>query len=194
MCEIINHKKCLLLNADYSLIGLIEWTKAIIWSISSYNQKYSIEIIDFYKNDFIKGVNKKYPVPAVAKTKKYYNISKYPINFNRKNLFIRDNYTCQYCGTKLCSNELTYDHIIPKSIWDYSEGSPTKWTNIATSCLPCNRKKANKTPKQAKMKLKNLPYEPDKNPKYLSVIQDLSRMNYIPSEWLQYIPTSYKNA
>jgi hypothetical protein len=193
MCEIINHKKCLLLNADYSPFGIIDWTKAIIWSlkINECKDSYSIEIIDFYRNDFIQGTNKKFPVPAVARTKKFFKINDYGVNFSRKNILIRDNYTCQYCGTVFDTNELTYDHVIPKSLWSESE-SPTNWTNIVTCCIKCNRKKGNKTPTQAKMKLKNIPIRPVKNKKFLPVIQCLSTISRIPQEWAVYLPESYK--
>jgi hypothetical protein len=194
MCEIINHKKCLLLNADYSPFGIIDWTKAVVWSlkIDESEDSYTIEIIDFYKNDFIQAINKKFPVPAVARTKKFFKINDYGVNFSRKNILIRDNYTCQYCGAIFDTNELTYDHVIPKSIWSGSD-SPTNWTNIVTCCVKCNRKKGNKTPVQAKMKLKNLPIRPVKNKKFLPVIQSLSTINNPPEEWMVYLPKSYKH-
>jgi len=70
----IHNTKCLLLNLDYTPMTIIGWQRALVWSIKhEYNSKYGIEIIDFYKNDFIQGTgNKKYPVPAVAKTKKFF--------------------------------------------------------------------------------------------------------------------------
>jgi hypothetical protein len=194
MCEIINHKKCLLLNADYSPFGIIDWTKAVVWSlkIDESEDSYTIEIIDFYKNDFIQAINKKFPVPAVARTKKFFKINDYGVNFSRKNILIRDNYTCQYCGVIFDTNELTYDHVIPKSIWPGSD-SPTNWTNIVTCCVKCNRKKGNKTPAQAKMKLKNLPIRPVKNKKFLPVIQSLSTITNPPEEWMVYLPKSYRH-
>lgn len=188
------HKECLLLNADYTPLHIINWKKAIIWySKYSRDHKFSIEIVDFYKNDYIQGVsNKKYPIPAVAKTNRYFRFNKQSVNFSRKNLFIRDNYTCQYCNQKFSINELTYDHVIPKSIWDYKQGSPTCWTNIVTACTYCNRKKANKTPKQANMTIQNLPIQPSKNIKYLPITEDLPKIRQnIPDEWLVYLPNSY---
>ena len=68
------HAKCLLLNADYTPIYIMDWKKALVWSLRYVdNSKYAIEIIDFYKNDFIIGANnKKYQIPAVVKTNKYF--------------------------------------------------------------------------------------------------------------------------
>ena len=111
-----------------------------------YDKSIGAEIIDFYKNDYIIGTNnKRFPIPAVAKTAKYFRINNHTVKFSRKNLFVRDNYTCQYCDTIFNGNDLTYDHVIPKSAWKSNIGSPTCWTNIVTACVNCNRKKGNRT-------------------------------------------------
>jgi len=187
------HKQCLLLNADYSPLSIISWQKAIVWSLRfEHSTKYSIEIIDFYKNDFINGVGKKYPIPAVAKTHRYLKINNQDVKFSRKNIFTRDDYTCQYCGKQYSINNLTYDHVVPKSKWKDVQGSPTCWTNIVTACVWCNRNKANKTPKEASMPLRNLPTKPNKNLKYLPILDTISIMKEsIPPEWIVYLPQSY---
>lgn len=189
----IQNTKCLVLNADYSPLTIISWKKALLWSYKyEYGHKLSIEIIDFYKDDYILGTNnKKYPIPAIAKRSQYSRTHNQKIKFSRKNLFIRDNYTCQYCGSKLDGSNLTYDHVIPKSMWYDDNHSPTSWTNIVTACVSCNRKKGNKTPKQANMPLKNLPVMPQKNPKYLPIVSYLVKIKDIPDEWKVYLPESY---
>lgn len=186
------HKSCLLLNADYSPFGIIEWTKAITWSLKldDLGDYYPIEIINFYRNDFIQGINKQFPVPAVARTKKFFHINRQCVNFSRRNILIRDDYTCQYCCKVFSINELTYDHVVPKSVWKY-KSSPTTWTNIVTCCTKCNRKKGNKTPDEAKMKLKQPPIKPEKNQKFLPVVQSLLTIRNIPEEWKLYLPESY---
>lgn len=190
----VENSKCLVLNADYSPLGIIDWKRAITWlsKTSRSNHKY-VDIIDFYKNDFIQGTNnKKYPIPAVIKTTRYFRIHDQRVSFSRKNLFIRDNYTCQYCGKEHDISKLTYDHIVPKSLWRKYDGSPTTWTNIVTACTTCNRKKGNKTPKQANMPLLNLPVIPRKSAKYLPVSGLLNKIRQdIPVEWSLYLPESY---
>jgi 5-methylcytosine-specific restriction endonuclease McrA len=192
-----HHKKCLLLNADYTPLNIIDWQRALIWSMRyEARHRYSISVIDFYKDDYILGTNnKKYPVPAVTKTNRFYHRSnRQIIKFSRKNIFLRDDFTCQYCGNRFNHNQLTYDHVIPKSLWDYNSGSPTKWNNIVTACSICNRRKGNRTPKQANMTLKTLPIEPNKGTKYLAIAQHLAKIkNNIPEEWKLYIPESYYN-
>lgn len=184
--------KCLVLNADYTPLTIITWKKALVWSFKhDADNRVGVEIIDFYKDDYIIGVNKKYPIPAVVKTAKYFRINNHRVKFSRKNLFIRDNYSCQYCGAKTEIAKLTYDHVIPKSVWRNDSLSPTTWTNIVTACIDCNRKKGNRTPKQANMPLKNLPVMPQKNIKYLPIVDYLVKINHIPEEWKLYLPESY---
>lgn len=191
----IENSRCLILNSDYTPLGVIGWKRALVWSIrheEDYNS--GVEVIDFYKNDFIMGVNnKKFPIPAVAKTPKYFRIHNQKVTFSRKNLFIRDNYTCQYCNQRKEIQKLTYDHVIPKAKWKNNlNGSPTSWTNIVTACVDCNRKKGSRTPKQANMPLKILPVVPQKSHKYLPVAHWLLKIRSdIPEEWKIYLPESY---
>jgi hypothetical protein len=188
------NSKCLVLNADYSPLCVIGWKRALIWSLKHNDDPLTgVEVIDFYKNDFIIGThNRKFPIPAVVKTIQYFRLHNQRVNFSRKNIFIRDNYTCQYCNLKKDINELTYDHVIPKSKWTNDLGTPTNWTNIVTACVGCNRKKGNRTPKQANMPLKNNPVVPVKNVKYLPLTHYLLKIRSdIPQEWTIYLPESY---
>ena len=187
------HKQCLILNSDYSLLTVMHWQKAIVLSVRhGYNKNLGVEILDFYKDDFICGVNnKKHPIPAVAKTVKFLKVFNHTVKFSRMNLFIRDNYTCQYCHSQKEINNLTYDHVIPKSVWDRKHGSPTCWTNIVTACVACNRKKANKTPQQANMNLKVTPSAPNKSYKFFYINEYILHISdsalSIPKEWQIYV-------
>lgn len=184
-----HHNKCLLLNVDYSLITVISWKRAIIWHFKYQNNKnYGIDIIDFYKKDYILGVNnQKFPIPSVAKTNRYFRMNNDKVVFSRKNIFIRDNYTCQYCNRKFDYKDLTYDHVVPKSAWPFSTTS-TCWTNIVTACVACNNKKGNRTPKEANMPLIKTPRKPEKRLRYLPIYEYLSTINEIPEGWKVYLP------
>lgn len=190
----IQNSRCLVLNADYTPLAIISWKRAIVWSIK-YDQdhKYGIQIIDFFKDDFILGSNnKKIPIPAIARMCNYKKISNFNVTFSRKNLFIRDNFSCQYCGITKELKELTYDHVIPKSQWNYDNGTPTSWTNVVTACIKCNWKKGNKTPTQAHMPLLSIPIKPNKSSKYLPLMSFLAKIRQdIPQEWLVYLPPAY---
>jgi|LakMenE18May11ns_1017448.scaffolds.fasta_scaffold9959394_19 hypothetical protein len=189
------NSKCLLLNADYAPLRIISWQRAIVWSIRyEDNKSYGIEILSYYKDKYIQGsAGKQYPVPAVAKTLRYFNLYNRKINFSRHNLFIRDNHTCQYCGMQLCSTQLTYDHIIPKCRFNENKRLSTNWNNIVTACRPCNHKKGNRTPKEAGMKLINSPIEPNYSLEYLPWFQEISTISDGPSYelWKPFIVNKY---
>lgn len=78
---------------------------------------------------------------------------------NKHNLYLRDDYTCQYCGRHVSDFKkgeyLTKDHIVPKE-----RGGENTWENLVTACSPCNNRKDNKTPKEARMKLLSKPVAP----------------------------------
>jgi 5-methylcytosine-specific restriction endonuclease McrA len=77
------------------------------------------------------------------------------VKFNRLNVFYRDGFICQYCHTKFRSEELTLDHVYPKS-----KGGETNWENIVTACAPCNTRKADLLPHQCDMSPLKRPKEP----------------------------------
>jgi len=81
--------------------------------------------------------------------------------FNRKNLWMRDSHKCQYCATKLKLSELTFDHVIPRTL-----GGHCVWTNIVCACATCNLRKADKTPEEAGMTLLRKPFIPRNNVDY----------------------------
>lgn len=185
-----NHGPCLILNADYMPLGIMDWQRAYCLY---YQQNNSIEILDFYNNDYIAGTNgSTHKIPAVIRIKQYLKLHYKYVKFSRKNLFLRDNYTCQYCCKQYDIAKLTYDHVIPKSLWDKDKGNPTCWTNIVTACTQCNRRKANRTPSQARMALKTNPYIPQRTTKYLPVAHLLYTIRQdLPAEWRTYLMESY---
>ena len=75
----------------------------------------------------------------------------------------RDGWTCQYCGSRPGTSELTIDHIKPRS-----QGGASTWENCVLACVPCNARKANRTPDEAGMKLRRPPFRPSWRPHYAS--------------------------
>ena len=187
-----NNHKCLVLNNDYSPLTIVNWQKAMMWVFRSYNNN-SVDILDYYKDDYITGASRLYPIPAVAKINFFYKQFNKKLKFTRKNLFLRDDYTCQYCNIQKDARHLTYDHIIPKAQWDkYPKNQTgTKWTNVVSACKKCNNKKGGRTPKQANMPLKQKPLEPCNSEKYLPVVDRIITISNIPEEWILYLPTRY---
>jgi 5-methylcytosine-specific restriction endonuclease McrA len=97
---------------------------------------------------------------------------------SRKEVFIRDNYTCQYCGTR--TRELTLDHVIPRS-----KGGPHTWDNLVSACKGCNHRKGGKNLDQTRMRLARPPREP-RSSVYHMVYRYMQ--NGPLDEWLIYLP------
>jgi len=185
------NKRTLVLNNDYSAHSVIDWDRAVVLMIMNQDDpKEGAYVVEYYANDFIKDSRgHKYPIPAVMVLASYKKRKK-NIPFSRKNVWLRDRFTCMYCGKKCKWNELTYDHVIPRCQWDQTKkGTPTHWENIVSCCYPCNRMKAGRTPKQAGMKLIKEP----KVPVNAMHIHGFSVFKPIPAEWDQYIPEFYRN-
>ncbi len=77
------------------------------------------------------------------------------VKFTRQNVFARDKNTCQYCNRKFDRSDLNIDHVVPRQ-----RGGLTTWTNVVCSCIPCNARKANRTPEEANMHLVRKPKKP----------------------------------
>lgn len=93
--------------------------------------------------------------PEIIILSKYEDQAARTVVFSRRNLFKRDKYTCQYCGAQPGPESLTIDHVVPRS-----KGGKSTWENSVLACMPCNKKKADKTVEQAGMRLRRPPRKP----------------------------------
>lgn len=116
--------------------------------------------------------------PSVLKMKYTVKRPMPQLRLSRHSILARDNYTCQYCGSK--GRELTIDHVVPR--W---AGGPHTWENLVACCRRCNLKKGDKTPQQANMKLARKPKRPHFIP-YLSLPLYLKAVGR--EEWQMYLP------
>ena len=165
----------LLLNASYEPMRNVSWERAIcMWLddkveiLSTYSERVYDALKDWCGN-----------MPAVVRLLKYVVLDVKTVKFSRINVFGRDQFTCQYCGVQPGTADLTYDHVLPKS-----RGGATKWENIATCCIECNWKKADRTPEEAGMRLKSKPYCPDRKPLMRRLVFAAPNS---PSEWTDYL-------
>ena len=110
---------------------------------------------------FIQGVRLRLRVPEVVALTKYDRIPANAVTFSRRNIYKRDRYTCQYCGAQPGTEELTLDHVIPRS-----QGGISTWENCVLACVGCNKRKADRTPEQAGMPLRKQPVRPMWRPLY----------------------------
>ena len=90
-------------------------------------------------------------LPSVVCLRRYVKPVAQPA-FTRFNLFLRDEFRCQYCGE---GGEVTFDHVVPRSA-----GGRTEWTNVVAACDSCNRRKGHQTPGRAGMRLAREPFRP----------------------------------
>ena len=100
------------------------------------------------------------------------------VKFSRQNIYARDRYKCQYCGNQYPTEELTYDHVMPKS-----RGGTTEWENIVTCCIDCNRKKGGRIPSEASMQLVRRP----KRPTWIPAVRITIGFREIPQDWRDYL-------
>lgn len=162
------------LNASYEPMKVISWQEAVSMWVSG-----KVEIVEEYAERVyraIEGWSGK--MPAVVRLIKYVSSHKYKVKFSRRNVFGRDFFTCQYCGNQPGTEDLTYDHVVPRS-----QGGKTVWENIVTACLPCNARKANRTPKEAGMPLAKKPAKPKVRP----VSYMFKNLPETPDEWRDYL-------
>jgi 5-methylcytosine-specific restriction endonuclease McrA len=103
----------------------------------------------------IRSAHIRFKIPEVILLSKYERLPKLTCHFSRRNLYKRDDCTCQYCGIKPGTKELTIDHVVPSS-----RGGKSTWENCVLACVDCNRKKANRLPHEAGMKLAKEPKQP----------------------------------
>lgn len=132
--------------------------------------------------DAIQAVHFTLRVPEVVTLIGYDRLPAARVTFNRRNLFRRDQHRCQYCGGRPGSEELTIDHVVPRS-----QGGESRWDNCVLACLACNKRKANRTPQQARMRLARPPVQPAWTPLYVAHPQSVS-------SWAKFLREAYWNA
>ncbi|MGY6411605.1 MAG: HNH endonuclease [Alkalilacustris sp.] len=145
--------RTLVLNADMQPLS---WAPLSVWSwqdaFVAVIQGRVIQV-KTYDDVLVRSASESYEIPAVIALKRYRKRKRAP--FTRFNLFLRDEFRCQYCGERFEARDLTFDHVIPRS-----RGGMSCWTNIVAACRTDNIRKANLTPQAAGMKLLRTPFEP----------------------------------
>lgn len=159
----------LVLNLNYVPINICNVRRAIVLL-----GKGKAELLENHRG-VIRTVNALIDVPSIIRLVYLVKRPYLPRKLSKKEVFLRDRYTCQYCGQK--SQDLTLDHVIPRR-----QNGSHAWNNVVAACSRCNLRKAGRTPVEARMKLVKEPKAPDPNP-YL-ILQNRS----ILEEWRPYIP------
>lgn len=164
--------RTLLLSQGYEPIKTISWQRALTLLFLG-----KVEVLESYHDD-IKSTTFVIKMPSVVRLLRAIRLNRKPVKFSRVNIYARDNWTCQFCAVKFPTNELTYDHVVPRAA-----GGKTDWTNIVTACYDCNHKKGARTPEQAGMKLLKKPVRPTWIPAITLTLSNAS----IPDAWRDYV-------
>jgi 5-methylcytosine-specific restriction endonuclease McrA len=130
---------------------------------------------------FIQAISQRLRVPEVVTLTTYDRLPNASVAFSRRNVFKRDHYTCQYCGVQPGSEELSIDHVIPRS-----QGGTSTWENCVLACVACNKRKSDRSLREAGMKLRKLPVHPEWKPLYAA---HPMRME----SWTKFISEAYWN-
>ncbi len=120
-----------------------------------------------------------FPLPSVIALRDYVRPAVRPA-FTRFNVFLRDGFSCQYCGARQPASELTFDHVLPRS-----RGGRTNWENVVAACSTHNLLKGNRTPKEAGLRLNHQPFIPTS-----WELQQNGRAfppNYLHESWRDYL-------
>ena len=167
----------LILNADAQPLSILP-ISSLCWQDSVkilFLER--VDIIQEYQDWIIRSPSTEMKVPSIMMLRDYVKVSK-SIRFSRYNVFLRDNFSCQYCGEDYTEkhHDLTLDHVLPRS-----HGGKTNWMNVVAACSSCNTRKAN----YFEMKPKNLPKKPtyfelaNKRRNFPVVIPDIAWNDYI---------------
>jgi len=140
----------LVLNADYRPLSYLplslwSWQDAVK---AAYLDRVSI-IAEY--DQVVHSPSMEFRIPSVVVLKDYVRPTK-TAAFTRFNLFLRDEFRCQYCGSR---GEMTFDHVIPRA-----RGGKTVWENVVAACGPCNLKKGSRSLSQCGLHLRRLPRRP----------------------------------
>jgi 5-methylcytosine-specific restriction endonuclease McrA len=166
------NKQTLLLNADYTPLKAISWQRAVcLW----YSDK--VDIVEEY-DETIRSVSLAMQCPAVVRLNKYVSGVQRKARYSKMAVLSRDHFKCLYCGVQPGTDQLNIDHVVPRS-----RGGTSTWWNTVASCVPCNSRKGDRTPHEAKMVLAYEPFKPDD--------KDLSNLRFeginTPEHWKEYI-------
>lgn len=156
--------RVLVLNQDFSplMVCSVERAFVLVYLKKS-------ELVKPANGHRLHSVTQSFPMPSVIRLNRYVNAPYKGVTLTRQNIFKRDNFECQYCGTR---RDLTIDHVFPRG-----RGGADAWTNLVTACKRCNAKKGDYTPEEAMMPLRRKPYKPS----YAIFLKD--HLNGQADEW-----------
>jgi 5-methylcytosine-specific restriction endonuclease McrA len=162
----------LVLNQNYEPLNICNGRRAIVLVISG-----KAEVLESHQAAILTPGDS-FPYPSVIRLVYLIKSPRARVKLTRREVFIRDRYTCQYCGRR--THDLTIDHVIPRS-----RGGKHVWDNLTSACRPCNHRKGGKTVAEARMTLHHSPYEP-KPGRYYAIERRLE--SGYSDAWSKFLP------
>jgi hypothetical protein len=177
-------RKVLVLDARYEPVKVVSMETGFVLVYSGKAQ------VVAESDRTLRTIDKLYPVPSIIRMSQAAPRQKRLLGprFSRQNVYLRDDFRCQYCNWTGPIHQLTLDHLIPSS-----QGGPTTWLNIVTACKTCNLKKGARSPSELGMKLKKPPERPKFPRHVMFALRYLITRNNIPPEWIPYVDLSVTN-
>ncbi|SUZ33533.1 hypothetical protein ROE7235_03305 [Roseibaca ekhonensis] len=171
----LKHFPALVLNADYRPLSYYPLS---LWPWQDAIKAVFLDRVDIlaHYDEVVRSQRMEIQVPSVVVLREFVKPRK-RVAFTRFNLFLRDEFACQYCGSR---NDLTFDHVVPRKL-----GGVTSWENVVAACAPCNLRKGSKTLRESGMKLRQTPRRPD-----AELLRNLGRRfppNHLHESWLDYL-------
>ncbi len=165
----------LVLNADFRPLSYYPLS---LWSWQDAIKAVFLERVNIVANydRAVRSPSLEIKLPSVVSLKTFVKPSTHPA-FTRFNVFLRDRFSCQYCGER---DDLTFDHLLPRS-----RGGHTTWNNVVAACSPCNLRKGNMTPEESRMWPSQRPFQP--SVQHLHRNGRLFPPNYLHDSWLDYL-------
>ena len=167
-------RDCLLLNGNgkpvsFFPLSVVNWKTAIKLVITR-----NVIVIKDHADWFVRSPSITLNVPSIIMLQRYHKFNNY-VKFSRSNIFLRDVFQCKYCSNTFPKNELTLDHVVPKS-----KGGISSWENVVTACKSCNLDKGNKS---------ILPKRDPEKPTYRQLLNGYPTLkeDYKDKEWVKYI-------
>lgn len=139
-------KPVLVLNASYEPINVCAARRALVLVLKG------VAATEEHAPGHVHAARATLKLPSVIRLLEYRRIPHQTRALSRKNILMRDRYTCQYCQRSAPTIELTLDHVIPRS-----RAGETTWENLVACCYSCNNRKGSRTPEEAGMKLSRAP-------------------------------------
>lgn len=191
MVTAVLNRPTLVLNRNWQPVGVATVARSLVkvWNETArivdpddyrqYSWSDWLQLIPADDEVVIRTRSNRFRVPEVIVLTSYDRLPSNAVTFSRRNIYKRDHYTCQYCHAQLHSEDLTIDHVLPRS-----RGGTSTWENCVLACLDCNRRKADRTPTEAHMPLRKAPVRPMWRPLY-------ARQDVRIESWSKFLSEAY---